>query len=108
MFRAHGLLVPVWDLPLDVEPAVIELLRGRLNAAVSGRSFVDVADAVAPLLEETEFGNRPAVAAIISCLLESVVERTDDRVVVAGAANLARYGSVFDTSVAPLLEALTR
>lgn len=94
------------EVPLDVEPAVIEMLRGQVNAAVAGKSFVDVADAVAPILDATEFGNRPAVAAIVSCLLESVVERTDDRVVVAGAANLARYGSVFDTSVAPLLEAL--
>ena len=94
------------EVPLDVEPAVIEMLRSRLNAAVAGKSFVDVADAVSPLLDDADFGNRPAVAAIISCLLESVVERTDDRVVVAGAANLARYGSVFDTSVAPLLEAL--
>lgn len=94
------------EVPLDVEPSVIELLRSRLNAAVAGRSFVDVADAVAPVLEATEFGHRPAVAAIVSCLLESVVERGDDRVAVAGAANLARYGSVFDTSVAPLLEAL--
>lgn len=94
------------EVPLDVEPAVIEMLRGRLNAAVAGKSFVDVADAVSPLLDDVDGGNRPAVAAIISCLLESVVERIDDRVVVAGAANLARYGSVFDTSVAPLLEAL--
>lgn len=94
------------EVPLDVEPAVIEMLRSQLNAAVAGKSFVDVADAVTPLLDGTDFGNRPAVAAIVSCLLESVVERTDDRVVVAGAANLARYGSVFDTSVAPLLEAL--
>jgi len=47
-----------------------------------------------------------AVAAIIACLLESVVERPDDRVVVAGAANLARYGSAFESSVAPLLELL--
>lgn len=94
------------EVPLDVEPAVIEMLRSRLNAAVAGKSFVDVTDAVAPLLEDAGFENRPAVVAIISCLLESVVERSDDRVVVAGAANLARYGSVFDTSVAPLLEAL--
>jgi heat-inducible transcriptional repressor len=94
------------EVPLDVEPAIIEMLRGRLNAAVAGKSFVDVTDAVTPLLEDAEFGNRPVVAAIISCLLESVVERSDDRVVVAGAANLARYGAVFDTSVAPLLEAL--
>lgn len=96
----------VAEVPLDVEPAVIEQLRFRLNVAVAGTPFVDVPGAVERVVEETEFSDRAAVAAIVSCLLESVVERSDDRVVVAGAANLARFGSVFDTSVAPLLEAL--
>ena len=32
--------------------------------------------------------------------------RSDERVVVGGAANLARFGDSFDTSVRPLLEAL--
>ncbi len=32
--------------------------------------------------------------------------RSDERVVVAGAANLARFGDSFDTAVRPLLEAL--
>ncbi len=94
------------EVPLDLEPSVIETLRARLNTAVAGRSFVDVAQAVAPIVEESAYASRPAVAAIIACILESVVERTDDRVVVAGAANLARYGSQFETSVAPLLNAL--
>ena len=94
------------EVPLDLEANVIETLRSRINSAVAGKSFVDVADAVAPLIEEVDFEDRPAVAAIIACLLESVVERPDDRVVVAGAANLARYGAQFETSVAPLLSAL--
>ena len=96
----------VAEIDLDIEPAVIDMLRSKLNAAVGGRAFVDVADAVTAVVEETDYTNRPAVAAIVSCLLESVVERQDERVVVAGAANLARYGNQFDTSVAPLLEAI--
>jgi hypothetical protein len=38
-FRAHGLLVPVWDLPVDREAAEIEehvtALRGRLDEALA-------------------------------------------------------------------------
>ncbi len=94
------------EVPLDLEPALVELLRSRLNAAIAGKPFVEVADVVATIVEETEYVNRPAVAAIVACLLESVVERPDDRMVVAGAANLARYGSQFETSVAPLLAAI--
>lgn len=96
----------VAEVPLDIEHTVIEDLRSRLNAVVAGKPFVEVADAVTPILEAASLAERPAVAAIVSCLLESVVERSDDRVVVAGAANLARYGSHFHTSVAPLLEAI--
>ena len=94
------------EVPLDLDPTVIDALRSRLNVVVAGRSFIDVPGAVSPMLEEAEVSDRPAVAAILACLLESVVERPDDRVVVAGAANLARYGGEFETSVAPLLNAL--
>ncbi len=94
------------EVPLDLEPEIVELLRSRLNTAIAGKSFVEVADAAARIVEETEYVNRPAVAAIVACLLESVVDRPDDRMVVAGAANLARYGSQFETSVAPLLAAI--
>ena len=96
----------ITEVPMDLEPEVLDALRTQINAAVSGKAFVDVADAIHGLVDQTEYANRPAVAAIIACLLESVVERPDDRVVVAGAANLARYGSAFESSVAPLLEML--
>ena len=33
-------------------------------------------------------------------------QRSDERIVVGGAANLARYGDSFDSAVRPLLEAL--
>ena len=96
----------VTEVPMDLEPTVLDDLRTKLNAAVSGKAFVDVADAVSDLVEQADYTNRPAVTAIVACLLESVVERPDDRVVVAGAANLTRYGSAFDGSIAPLLEML--
>jgi len=42
MFRAHGLLVPVWDLPSGTGAAVVEepvaALRGRLEGALADRS----------------------------------------------------------------------
>lgn len=96
----------VTELPLDLETEVVEQLRLRLNTAVAGKPFMDVADVVGTIVEETAYANRPAVAAIVACIVESVVERPDDRMVVAGAANLARYGSQFETSVAPLLAAI--
>lgn len=96
----------ITEVPMDLEPAVLEDLRTQLNASISGKAFVEVADAVDGLVDRADYTNRPAIAAIVSCLLESVIERPDDRVVVAGAANLARYGASFEGSIAPLLEML--
>lgn len=96
----------ITEVPMDLEPEVLDALRTQLNTAIAGKAFVEVADAVQGLVDSTAYANRPAVAAIIACLLESVVERPDDRVAVAGAANLARYGTTFESSMAPLLEML--
>ena len=96
----------ITEVPLDLEPSVIEDLRVRMNQAVAGKAFIDVADAVIPLVDATTPADRPAVAAIVAGLLESVVERPDERIAVAGAANLARYATDFNESVAPLLEAI--
>src|SRR5690606_18210756 len=43
---------------------------------------------------------------IIATLLDSLVERHEERVAVAGTANLARLGHEFDETLQPLLEAL--
>lgn len=94
------------EVPMDLEQQVLDELRTQLNAAISGTAFVDVPTAVEGLIDRADYAHQPAVAAIVACLLESVVERPDDRVVVAGAANLARYGSTFEGSIAPLLEML--
>jgi heat-inducible transcriptional repressor len=48
-----------------------------------------------------------ATAAVVATLVEAMSDhRSDERVVVGGAANLARYGDSFDVDVRPLLEAL--
>ena len=94
------------EVPLNLEPSVIEDLRVRINNAVAGKAFVDVAEAVLPIVDATTITDRPAVSAIVAGLLESVVERPDERVAVAGAANLARYAGSYNDSVAPLLEAI--
>ncbi len=52
-------------------------------------------------------GPRPTHAAVVEALREAMSDhRSDERVVVGGAANLARFGDSFDSAVRPLLEAL--
>ena len=50
--------------------------------------------------------SRPTVSVVLATLLETVVERHEERIVLGGTANLARYGDDFPTASSPVLEAL--
>jgi len=85
---------------------LVARLRGRISEAVNGQRLVDVADRVADLTATFDVEERPAVAAVIATLLETVVERHEERVMLAGTANLAAFGEDFNGTVRPVLEAL--
>jgi heat-inducible transcriptional repressor len=85
---------------------LISRLRARLLERVVGVRLVDVAGKVADVVEQFEAPERPAVAAIVATLLETVVERHEERVMLAGTANLAAFGEDFNGAVRPVLEAL--
>jgi heat-inducible transcriptional repressor len=79
-------------------------LRAVVNRAATGEIIADAATAVralAPADDET------ATSAVVEVLVEAMSDhRSDERIAVGGAANLARYGDSFDSAVRPLLEAL--
>jgi heat-inducible transcriptional repressor len=79
-------------------------LRAVVNRAATGEIIADAATAVralAPADDET------ATSAVVEALVEAMSDhRSDERIAVGGAANLARYGDSFDSAVRPLLEAL--
>ena len=85
-------------------------LRSRvLHAAVGER----IADAVSALRATAgdpgpgATGDAGPTGAVVEALVEAMSDyRSDQRVAVGGAANLARYGDSFDSAVRPLLEAL--
>ncbi|RJK97048.1 heat-inducible transcriptional repressor HrcA [Vallicoccus soli] len=81
-------------------------LRSRLNAAVDGRRLTDVPDLVADLADRFEPAERPVVDTLLAVLLEALLEQSEERVVLAGTANLARFGQDFPLTIRPVLEAL--
>lgn len=85
-------------------------LRSRVNRAADGQLIADAITALGGLVHtETNAGRpvSPAVAAVVESLVEAMSDhRSDERIAVGGAANLARYGDSFDSAVRPLLEAL--
>src|ERR671919_178800 len=96
----------VVELPHETDDVLLGDLRARLGHAVAGLDTTAVASAVERLPESFSPTDRKVVAAVAATLLESLVDKHDERLAVAGTANLARYGQGFDQVLEPLLEAL--
>jgi heat-inducible transcriptional repressor len=76
------------ELPAPIEEDAVTQLRAVLNACLDGQMLTEVASVVADLPERVPPSERPNAAAIFSVILESLVERNEEKVVVAGASNL--------------------
>ena len=95
------------DLPGLISEDDLSRLRTLFNERVAGKPLAeapslltDLPDAVAPEL-------KPNAVSILTSVLETTIERTEERVVLAGTANLARGGSLdFPGTIRPVLEAL--
>jgi len=94
------------ELPGDTDEALLGDLRARLGHVVAGLDISAVATRVETLADSFSPTDRQVVSAVVATLLETLVDRTDERLAVAGTANLARYGQGFDQGLEPLLEAL--
>jgi heat-inducible transcriptional repressor len=95
----------VVEVPAPLADDDLAHLRTVLNEAVGGGSFTSVVERVADVPERFDEATRPAVSVVLATLLETVVERHEERIVMGGTANLARYVDGFD-SLQPVLEAL--
>jgi heat-inducible transcriptional repressor len=94
------------DLGADVDDELLGLIKGRVNAASRGKRLAELVTGLSDLTTTFAPTHRPAVAAVATTLLASVGERHEERVAVAGTANLAAFAADFDASLQPVLEAL--
>ena len=94
------------DCPVPIDEDLLADLRSKINTVAMGQKLTEVADSVVELPESFEVEQRPAVLAVVSTLVESLVEETEERVVLGGTANLTRFGQDFPHTVQPVLEAL--
>ena len=86
-------------------------LRTRINQVVSGERIADAITALRALTEPVDAEHRrpgdDVLPGVVAALVEAMGDhRRDERVAVAGAAHLARFGDDFEGSLGPLLEAL--
>jgi heat-inducible transcriptional repressor len=92
------------DLPDDAAPESIAHLRAVLNACLDGRKLADAAASVTGLADRIPVPERPNAGAVFSVLLDSLAERSEERIVFGGAANLAAPD--FGKGLREVLEAL--
>jgi heat-inducible transcriptional repressor len=100
----------VIDIPVIVDDNLMADLRARLNAAMDGKRLGEADAAVAALGEVLPKPSHPAdataIASVVTALRQMLDDSSDQRVVMAGAANLARGGHDFSNSLGLVLEAL--
>ena len=93
----------VIELTQDVNDHFISDLRAKLNNAIAGQQLPAVADRLTSILDGYSTRDRRDVTIVISTVVEMAVEKPEEKIVLAGTANLARE---FSTSMHPVLEAL--
>jgi heat-inducible transcriptional repressor len=93
------------ELEAELDEQTLADLRSLVTRAATGKVIADANAELAALLAGPPV---PTVTrAVVETLMEAMSDhRSDERIAVGGAANLARYGDSFDSAVRPLLEAL--
>lgn len=86
---------------------LITQLRTAIVAATVGERLAEASLRLAEVFETFAAPDRPVVTSVVTTLTHIFSnERSDERIAVGGTANLARFGSDFDSAIRPVLEAL--
>jgi heat-inducible transcriptional repressor len=95
------------DLDAPVTADEVTVLRARINAAAVGLRLDDLTRRRSDLVSTVDPANPVLVDAVLSVIAETLAQESEERVVVAGTANLGRsVPGDFGRSIFPVLEAL--
>ncbi|MCM3780603.1 heat-inducible transcriptional repressor HrcA [Microbacterium hydrocarbonoxydans] len=103
---AGGVSQRIAPLPADVDESDMALLRARLSALLTGRAVSDAAERLQSLLDAEEHAKNAVLRALATVIVEELGTFRQERLVMAGAATLARREHDFRGSIHPLLEAI--
>ncbi|MFT4260545.1 heat-inducible transcriptional repressor HrcA [Microbacterium sp.] len=102
---AGGVSQRVTPLPVALDEGDIAVLRARLSALITGRAVSDAAERLQTLLDD-QATTDAALRVLAGVIIDELGEFRQERLVMAGAATLARRGEDFRGSIHPLLEAI--
>ncbi|MEN9692414.1 MAG: hypothetical protein RLZZ330_58 [Actinomycetota bacterium] len=96
----------VTEIATDIGEVTLDEFRHKLNSLISGVRYVDVPWKLGEFPQTLPSDQRANAASIVACLLETLVERPEEKIVVSGTSNIAKRGQEQIRTLAPLLEAL--
>src|SRR5690606_6437759 len=107
---AGGVSQRIAPLPIALDDEDVAVLRAQLGSLITGRAVGEASDRMRALIgsEQVSTGSRlhPALVVLAGVISEELAEFRQERLVMAGAATLARREQDFRGSIHPLLEAI--
>lgn len=94
------------DLTTPAGEEMLSRIRSCFNHEAVGKGLAQAAQGLRALPDDLDPADRDLARAFIQVLEDALVEEREERVVLAGTANLARFGTDFPLSIGPVLEAL--
>ena len=95
----------VVELPVALADGQLEELRNSLNSSLADRHLDEAAKALTTMPSGVRPELRPVMTSLMTVVLETLVERAEERVALAGTANLTAHSLDFPV-IRPVLEAL--
>ncbi|MFD5225686.1 heat-inducible transcriptional repressor HrcA [Microbacterium sp. NPDC058342] len=107
---AGGVSQRIAPLPIELDDSDVAVLRAQLSALITGRAVSEASDRM-QAVGQVDPGSpaarlQPAVISLAAVISEELAEFRQERLVMAGAATLARREQDFRGSIHPLLEAI--
>ncbi len=96
----------VIDSGADADEVYLGELRARLNTELIGLAMPDAVEGLRRVAAGVAPARRPLVDALVASIADQVAATRQDRLVMAGTANLARTEGDFRGSIYPVLEAI--
>ena len=95
------------EVPDTLDVATVARLRVRLNTAAAGRRLAELGTALSDLADDFAPADGPLVRGVVDVVEDTLAQESEERVVLAGTANLVRGGGAdFARTISPVLEAL--
>ena len=92
------------ELENNIDEKTLNLLRNKLKNTITNKKFIEVATLVKNFEDDKEINNRVFVGKVIEKIKIMVTQKSDQKIVVAGASNLAKLDSEFSKKLLPVLD----